>query len=360
MFPVICYILVMDLFKLFDLTIQKQASDLHLIPGYYPAIRINNELFFDRSSEIISSESIEKVIMGILSEEQKENLLANKEIDLGYEYNENRFRTNIYYSKNKLAAAFRLIGSKIRTIEELGLPTFFHSLTKVNQGLVLITGPTGEGKSTTLAAIIDEINQNYSKHIITIEDPIEYVYKQSKSIISQRELHQDTHSWNVALRSVLREDPDVVLIGEMRDYETIQSALTIAETGHLVFSTLHTGSTPETINRIIDVFPANQQNQIRAQLASVLKAVIAQRLIPNFNKTSRVAAVEILLNISSVSAVIREGRTHLIDNILETEEGQGLVLFEKYLLQLYEKSLISKETALSYAIRLNEIKKFLK
>ncbi len=350
----------MDIFHLFDLTIEKQASDLHLIPDYYPAIRINNELLYVRSAEVLTQENMEKLVLSILNEEQKENLLANKEIDLGYEYKNNRFRTNIYYSKNKMAAAFRLIGSRIRTLEELNLPETFHQFTDVRQGLILITGPTGEGKSTTLASIINEINLKYSKHVITIEDPIEYVYPAGKSIVSQRELHQDTHSWNIALRSVLREDPDVVLIGEMRDYETIQSALTIAETGHLVFSTLHTSSTPETINRIIDVFPANQQNQIRSQLSGVLKAIVAQRLIPFLDKTKRIPAVEVLQNIPSVSTVIREGRTHLLDNILETEEEQGLFLFEKYLLLLYEKSMISKETALSHAIRPNEIKKFLK
>ncbi len=350
----------MDIFHLFDLTIEKQASDLHLISGYYPAIRINNDLFYVRSASLLNETIIEKLVMSFLSEEQKENLLANKEIDLGYEYKSNRFRTNIYYSKNKLAAAFRLIGSKIKTVEELNLPKDFHRFTDINQGLVLITGPTGEGKSTTLAALIDEINHKYSKHIVTIEDPIEYVYPAGKSIVSQRELHQDTHSLGTALRSVLREDPDVVLIGEMRDYETIQSALTIAETGHLVFSTLHTGSTPETINRIIDVFPANQQNQVRSQLSSVLKAVVSQRLIPSLDNTKRLPAVEILLNISSVAATIREARTHLLDNILETEEEQGLTLFEKYLLKMYENSLISRETAVSYAIRPNEMKKFLK
>lgn len=350
----------MDIFHLFDVTIEKQASDLHLIPDYYPAIRINNELYFVRSANMLTNENVEKLVISILNEEQKENLFANKEVDMGYEYKGNRFRTNIYYSKNKLAAAFRLIGSKIKSVDELGLPNNFHQFPDVNQGLILITGPTGEGKSTTLAAIIDEINHKYAKHIITIEDPIEYVYPAAKSIISQRELHQDTHSWNIALRSALREDPDVVLLGEMRDYETIQSALTIAETGHLVFSTLHTGSTSETINRIIDVFPANQQNQIRSQLSSVLKAVIAQRLIPSLDKTKRIPAVEILLNIPSVAAVIREGRTHILDNILETEEEQGLFLFEKYLLKLYEKSLISKDTALTYAIRTNEMRKFLK
>src|SRR3989338_1465058 len=215
----------MDIFHLFDVTIEKQASDLHLIPEYYPAIRINNDLYFVRSANMLTRESVEKLVVSILNEEQKENLFANKEVDLGYEYKGNRFRTNIYYSKNKLAAAFRLIGSKIKTIEELNLPDQFHQFTDVNQGMILITGPTGEGKSPSLAAIIDEINHKYSKHIITIEDPIEYVYPSAKSIVSQRELHQDTHSWNIALRSALREDPDVVLIGEMRDYETIQYAL---------------------------------------------------------------------------------------------------------------------------------------
>src|SRR3989344_5987116 len=231
----------MELFHLFDTTIEKQASDLHLITDYYPTIRINSELYIIKSANILTHEIIEKLVISILNEEQKENLFANKEIDLGYEYKGYRFRTNIYFAKNKLAAAFRLIGNKIKNIEELNLPTQFHQFTNVNQGLILVTGPTGEGKSTSLAAIIDEINHKYSKHIITIEDPIEYVYPLAKSIISQREIHQDTHSWNIALRSALREDPDVLLIGEMRDYETIQSALTIAETGHLEFSTLHTG-----------------------------------------------------------------------------------------------------------------------
>lgn len=350
----------MDIYQLFDFAINKQASDLHLVPEYYPAIRINNDLFYLRTTEILTEESLKNLILSILSEEQKENLLANKEIDLGYEYNKNRFRINIYSTKGKMAAAFRLIGSKIKTLEELSLPRQFHTFTEFKQGLILITGPTGQGKSTTLASLVDEINQKYAKHIVTIEDPIEYVYSKAKSIISQRELHQDTHSWTIALRSVLREDPDVVLIGEMRDYETIQSALTIAETGHLVFSTLHTGSTPETINRIIDVFPANQQNQIRSQLASVLKAIIAQRLIPNADRSKRIPAVEVLLNIPPVAAVIRDARTHMLDNILETAEDQGLFLFEKYLLSLYENNIITKEIAYSYAIRPAEIIKFIK
>lgn len=350
----------MNIFELFDITIAKQASDLHFIPGYYPSIRVNEELIAIRTTDILTQESVKTLVLSILTEEQKQNLVVNKEIDIGYEYKNNRFRINIYFAKGKLAAAFRLIGNRIKTMEELSLPPLFHKFTDFHQGLVLITGPTGEGKSTTMAAIINEINNKYAKHIVTIEDPIEYVFPVGKSIVSQRELHQDTHSWVIALRSVLREDPDVVFIGEMRDYETIQSALTVAETGHLVFSTLHTGSSPETINRIIDVFPANQQNQIRSQLASVLRAVIAQRLIPTIDKSKRIPAVEVLLNIPAVAAVIREQRTHLIDNILETGEEYGMFLFEKYLFNLFKQNAISSDTAFAYALRPNEITKFIK
>ncbi len=349
----------MDITQLFELTVSRTASDLHLVCGFYPAIRVNNELNQIRTSEIISVDNMKQMVFSILNEEQKNIFLANKELDFGYDYNGNRFRANIYYSQGKIAAAFRLIGNKIRTIEELNLPSVFHTLTDHKQGLVLVTGPTGEGKSTSLAAVINEINLKHSKHIITIEDPTEYVYPPAKSIVSQRELHQDTLSWSASLKAILREDPDVVLIGEMRDYETIQSALTIAETGHLVFSTLHTGSTPETINRIIDVFPASQQNQIRIQLASVLRAVIAQRLVPTIDNKTRIPALEMLFNLPSVSSVIRDGRIHMLDNILETGENEGLLMFEKYLTVLYNKSLISKETALAYALRPNEIKKFI-
>lgn len=349
----------MDIFQLFDYTIERKASDLHLIADYLPTIRINNDLYPIRTLEILKNDDIKNLLLSIMSEEQKENLLANKELDFGYQYKNSRFRINVYYSRNSIAAAFRLIGNKIRNIQELNLVDSLNEFTHYHQGLVLVTGPTGEGKSTTLAAIINEINLNYAKHIITIEDPIEYVYPAGRSIVSQRELHQDTHSWNVALKSVLREDPDVVLIGEMRDYETIQLALTIAETGHLVFSTLHTASAPETINRIIDVFPSSQQNQIRMQLSSVLRAVISQRLVPNIDNTMRLPALEMLLNIPSVASVIRDSRTHLLDNILETSESQGLYLFEKYLSVMFSKGLITKDTAYTYALRQNEIKRFI-
>lgn len=349
----------MDIFELFNATTERNASDLHLIPNYYPTLRLNSNLFPLRTFTVLSGEDVKNLVLSILSEEQKENLLANKEIDFGYEYKGARFRGNAYFTRGNMAAAFRLIGDKIRTIDELHLPSILHQVAGYQQGLILVTGPTGQGKTTTLAAIINEINENFSKHIVTIEDPIEYVYPQAKSVISQRELHQDTHSWNVALKSVLREDPNIVLIGEMRDYETIQLALTIAETGHLVFSTLHTASSSETINRIIDVFPSSQQNQIRMQLSSVLKAVVSQRLVPTVDNNSRLPSLEILLNIPAVATVIRDGKTHLLDNILETNEANGLYIFEKYLAQLFNKGLITREAAETYALRPNEIKKFL-
>ncbi|MBI3619584.1 PilT/PilU family type 4a pilus ATPase [Candidatus Roizmanbacteria bacterium] len=349
----------MDIFQLFDLTVERNASDLHLVPGYFPAIRVNNELLQIRVADLLTEDATKQMLLSLLNEEQKQTFLNNKELDLGYDHKDNRFRINIYFTHGKIAGAFRLIRREIKTIEELSLPSAFHQFANLHQGLVLVTGPTGEGKSATLASIINEINLKYAKHIVTIEDPIEYVYPPSRSIISQREIHQDLHSWSTVLKSVLREDPDIVLIGEMRDYETIQAALTIAETGHLVFSTLHTGATPETINRIIDVFPATQQNQIRNQLASVLRAVIAQRLIPDIAGTGRIPAIELLLNIPAVASVIRDGRTNLIDNMLETGESQGLLLFEKYLLSLYDKGRVSKEVALAYAFRPNEIKKLL-
>ncbi|PIU36638.1 type IV pili twitching motility protein PilT [Candidatus Roizmanbacteria bacterium CG07_land_8_20_14_0_80_34_15] len=350
----------MELSQLLQITIDKKASDLHVVPGYYPTIRIYGELFQLTTLEIITTENVEKMLISILNHEQQEILLANREIDLAYKLNDERFRVNLYYAQNLLCGSFRYIKAKISTIEELGLPGLLHQCTDFRQGLVLLTGPTGEGKSTTLASIVNEINQKYAKHIITIEDPIEYVYSKYKSIISQRELHQDTHSWSVALKSALREDSDVILVGEMRDFETISLALTAAETGHLVFSTLHTNSAPESIDRIIDIFPPHQQNQIRNQLSIVLKMIISQRLLPKQNLIERIPAIEILINNTAISTSIREGKTFLIANILETTEGEGSVLFEKNLLSLYKAGTISKETAYSYAIRPKEIARLIK
>lgn len=350
----------MDLQKLLQLVIDKKASDLHLIPGYFPTIRVSGELFQLSTMAPVTQESSEAMLIPFLNSEQKEILSANREIDLAYLVNGYRYRVNLYYAQQNLCGSFRLIQPRISTLEELGLPAFLHQCTDLRQGLVLLTGPTGEGKSTTLASLVNEINVKYAKHIITIEDPIEYVYPRHKSIVSQRELHQDTHSWSVALKSALREDPDVILVGEMRDFETVSLVLTAAETGHLVFSTLHTNSAPESIDRIIDIFPPHQQSQIKNQLAVVLKMVVSQRLIPKQNVIDRVPAVEILVNSSAVSTSIREGKTYLISNILETTEGEGSLLFEKDLLNLYRGGIISKETAFSYAIRPKELERFIK
>jgi twitching motility protein PilT len=340
-------------------TVERKASDLHIIAGYYPTLRIENKLVPLKTIDVITAQSAQDLLFSLLSKEQKELMITNKELDFGFTFGEHRFRVNYYYEKGSLAASFRIIPTNIKSIEELNLPAKIHEFSQFRDGLILVTGPTGEGKSTTLASLINEINMNDSRHIITIEDPIEYVYPIGKSIISQRELLNDTHSWSKALKAILREDPDVVLIGEMRDFDTIQAALTIAETGHLVFSTLHTSTTPEAINRIIDIFPPNQQPQIRHQLSSVLKAVVTQRLLPTLDRIGRVPAVEILLNMPSVATMIREGKTYMLDNVIETNEEQGMILFEKYLLKLYKQDLISKDTALAYAERVNEVKKFI-
>lgn len=350
----------MDLNKLLDIVINKQASDLHIIPGYYPAIRVGGELYHLTIFHQLDSDSVKKAFFEILTPEQREMFLNNKELDFAFNYNNNRFRVNFYFAKGVVCGSFRLIPLQIKKIDELGLPGIVKQCIDYRQGLVLVTGPTGEGKSTTLASIINEINNKYSKHIITIEDPIEYVYPVSKSIISQRELNYDTHSWTIALKAALREDPDVILVGEMRDYDTISLVLTAAETGHLVFSTLHTNSAPESIDRIVDNFSLTQQNQVRNQLSSSLKMIITQRLLPKINSTERILATEILINNSAVSSLIRDGKTYLINNVLETGEREGQILFEKSLFNLHIKGLISKETAFSFAIRPKELEKFIK
>lgn len=350
----------MDINELFKIAIEKKASDLHIIVGYFPSIRVNDHLVQLKTYELITNSSAKDLLLKILSSAQKDEFETNKEIDFSYEWGDYRFRVNYYHSRGCFSAAFRLIPEKILTLEQLNLPTSLHKFALMGEGLILLTGPTGEGKSTTIASIVNEINLNQEKHIITVEDPIEFIYPKAKCLVSQRELHGDTHSWDKALRSVLREDPDIVLIGEMRDFDTIQAALTIAETGHLVFSTLHTSTTPEAINRIVDVFPASQQSQIRHQLASVLKAVVTQRLIPHIDGNSRIPAIEMLVNNAATSSLIRESKAFMLDNVLETSEEQDMILFEKYLAALYKKNAITRETAFAYALRHFEVKKFVK
>lgn len=349
----------MDINSLLRYTIERSASDLHIIPNYFPFIRVQGELIAVKTAELITGESAEKMLVSILSPEQKQNFLLNHELDFGYDLEGNRFRVNLYYQRGYVAASFRYIPKEIGSFEELGLLPIFERFVDLRQGFILVAGPTGHGKTTTLASIINQINLRHRKHIVTIEDPIEYVYSPAQSIVSQREILRDTHSWNAALRSVLREDPDVVLIGEMRDYETISAALTIAETGHLVFSTIHTNSAPETVNRIVDIFPSHQQNQARVQLSATLEAVISQRLVPNIEGNGRLAAFEVLLNNSAVSSIIREGKTHLIDGVIETSAGEGMLLIEKHLYSLYIQKKISKETAYYFSIRPGQIRKMI-
>ncbi len=258
-----------------------------------------------------------------------------------------------------LSAAFRLIPTRVKTIEELALPQVYYQITKLKQGLVLVTGPTGHGKSTTLAAMLEDINRNRYDHLITIEDPIEYIFEGKKALIDQREMNDDTNSWAVALRSAMRQDPDVILVGEMRDYETIAAAITLAETGHLVFATLHTNNAAQTIDRVIDVFPENQQPQVRSQLSNILQVVIAQRLIP-LDKGGRRAVSEVMFNTSAISNLIREGKTYQIDNVIRTSSDVGMVYLEKSLVGLVREGLISVQKAQEYAVHPEEVLRLLK
>lgn len=349
----------MNIQELFTEAGRLEASDLHLLVNFPPMLRVNGILGAIEGYNRLTSTDIEQLIFSVFTTEQKELFLTNRELDFSLSSPVGRFRVNVYNQKGTTAAAFRLIPDKIRTVEELGLPSICHEFEKLHQGFILITGPTGHGKSTTLAAMINNINMSRSSHIITIEDPIEYIYPPGKSIISQREMHQDTHSWAVALRSVLRQDPNVVLVGEMRDYETIEAAITIAETGHLVFATVHTNSAAQTIDRIVDVFPENQQAQIRLQLSNVLEGIISQRLIPGLNG-GRVVACEVLTATPALRTVIREGKSHQIDNIIQTSAELGMMTLETSLAQLVVDRKISVEVATTYAVRPEELARRLK
>lgn len=344
--------------NLLQKVVDLQGSDIHLICGNPAILRVDGELRRVEMPPITPAQNKE-FIFSILTQEQQDYVKVNKELDFGYQYQERaRFRINVYHSSGNLALAGRLIPEKIKTVEELDLLPILHDFTLYPQGLVLLTGPTGEGKSTTLAALIDEINHKRAEHILTIEDPIEFIYQPDKSIISQREVNQDTHGWDIALRSALREDPDVVLIGEMRDHETIASAITIAETGHLVFATLHTNTASESMDRIIDVFPAAQQPQIRQQLAGVIKAVVSQRLLPK-KGGGRVAALEVMIANAAVRNLIRESKAFQIESIIQTSSEQGMFLFEKHLFMLVQQGKITAETARNRAFRPDEIERLL-
>jgi len=346
--------------RLLQIAVLEGASDLHLVANYHPTIRVAGKLIPLLKEKKLSMVDTQGLVFSMLTEEQKNRFLKEKEIDFSFEYGEKaRFRVNVFFQRGKISAALRLISSKIPTIEELNLPPILHSFTKATQGFVLVTGPSSHGKSTTLAAMIDEINHSRAVHIITIEDPIEYVFTPDKSIIEQREVGSDTHSFIRALRSVLREDPDVIMVGEMRDPESISMAITAAETGHLVFSTLHTNSAAQTIHRIVDSFPPEQQPQIRAQLSGSLIGVISQRLIPRI-KGGLIPACEIMIMTPAIANLIRENKIHEIPLVIETSLEVGMITLNRSLADLVKRGEITMENALRFSLNPAELTSLLK
>lgn len=345
---------------LLEEVIKKKSSDLHLQVGLPPMLRIDGGLVPVHGADALSEEAVEGLIFAILDEDQKQILLKDKEFDFSFAFGDlGRFRVNAFHERGNLAAALRLIPNDILTIEQLGLPPVVEKFADYPRGLVLVTGPTGSGKSTSLAALVNKINHERPVHIITIEDPIEFTHKSQKAVVVQREVHYDTYSFSAALRSALREDPDVVLIGEMRDLETIASAITIAETGHLVFATLHTNSAAQSIDRMIDVFPPHQQPQIRAQLSNILMAICSQRLIPMIGG-GRVAAAEILIANPAVRNIIREGKSHQLEAVIQTGAEFGMQSMDKTLVSLVHAGTISYEEARNYAVDLDELDRLMR
>lgn len=336
--------------QLLELTIKNKASDLHLSVGHPPVLRIAERLIPLREMKVLDATDTQGLAFALLNDEQKQRVLNVKEIDFSYNFqNRARFRTNIFFQRGNISVAMRLIPAKIPTLEELNLPPILRTFIQPNQGFVLFTGPSSHGKSTTLAALIDEINHSRPDHIITIEDPIEYIFEDDKAIIDQREVYQDTLSFSRALRSTFRQDPDVIMVGEMRDPETISIALSAAETGHLVFSTLHTNSAAQTIPRIVDTFPAEQQAQIRVQLAGSLLGIVSQRLIPRI-KGGLIPACEIMINTPAIANLIRENKIHEIPLVIETSAEIGMISLNKYLVNLVKAKEITLDDALRYSL----------
>lgn len=349
----------MELLDLIKYGIDNRASDIHITTGVPPAFRIDGVLRY-LDERPLSSDSIEALIKQILTEEKARELEFTGEIDISYFIPSlGRFRMNIYKQRGCYAVAIRIIPSRIPTIEELGLPTIIKDLARLSRGLILVTGPTGSGKSTTLASIINQINQEKNCHIITLEDPIEYLHIHKKSIVNQREIKADTLSFSNGLRAALRQDPDVILVGEMRDLDTISTALTAAETGHLVLSTLHTSGAAKSIDRIIDVFPPHQQLQVRLQISSVIQAIISQQLLPKAIGKGRLLATEIMIATPAIRNLIREGKTYQIDNIIQTSKKEGMQTMDNSLLDLYKQGLITKETVLKQAADIEYVARYI-
>jgi len=347
--------------ELLQIVVQKNASDLHLTVGVPPVIRLDGALRALAQYAPLQPNTLRRMVYDILHDAQIERFERTLELDTSYSLpnNEARFRVNVFKTRGNVAAAFRLISSRVPTIRELGLPLVLEELTRKPRGLIICTGPTGAGKTTTQAAMIAQINNERSAHIITIEDPIEYLHTHRLSIVNQRELGDDTQSFENALRSALREDPDVILVGEMRDLETMRLAVTAAETGHLVITTLHTATAAQSVDRIIDVFPPSQQAQIRTQLSNSLVAILAQQLLPRANGPGRVAAMEVLIANSAVRNLIREAKAHQITSILQTSTEEGMESMDQALARLYRTGYITYEDAVERCVNVEELKKLM-
>ncbi len=345
--------------ELLRLVVEKKGSDLHLAAGVPPVLRIDGNLLAT-NYDVMSDFEVQRMIYAVLTDEQIRAFETEYELDCSYALRDvSRFRVNVYRDRGAVAGAFRVIPSKIPTIRELGLPLVLEDLSRRPRGLVLVTGPTGSGKSTTLAAMIGQINSERSEHIITIEDPIEYLHTHRRSLVNQREMGADTRTFAQALRHALRQDPDVILVGEMRDLETMALAITAAETGHLVFSTVHTNSAAQTVDRIVDVFPPGQQEQIRIQLSNTLEAVVSQQLLPRAGTPGRIAAMEIMIASPAIRNLVREAKAHQITSIIQTSAHLGMQTMDQCLRDLYQRGLITYEEAMGRAMNQEELKKML-
>ena len=340
--------------------LDRRASDLHITAGAQPTVRVRGRLTALDEYPVLTPTDTREIVYSILGNDQRQRLETDWQVDLAYTIpGRARFRVNAYFQRSAIGAAFRLIPSEIVSIDKLGLPPIVHELTKKPRGFVLVTGPTGSGKSTSLASMIDEINESREEHIMTIEDPIEFLHTHKKCIVNQRELGSDAQSFAAALRSALRQDPDVILVGEMRDLETIQTALTAAETGHLVFATLHTQDTPQTIDRIIDVFPPHQQHQVRVQLSVALQGIVTQTLLPTADGSGRVVASEVLIPSPAVRNLIREGKTHQIYSVLQTSASAGMQTMDSSLASLVRAGKITRQLAEQRSTTPEELKRLL-
>ena len=329
---------------------ENKASDVHITVGIPPKMRVNGKLRTMPYDRMMPGDTMD-ILLSVMSEPQRERFEEKGELDFSYSIPElGRYRVNAFKQRGTVAMAFRLVSSDIPSPESLGVPESVIDLYKSKRGLVLVTGPTGSGKSTTLAAIIDKANHNRDAHIITLEDPIEYLHRHDQSIVNQREIGLDSRSYADALRAALREDPDVILVGEMRDFETISVAITAAETGHLVLSTLHTLGAASTVDRVIDVFPPHQQQQIRVQLANTLEAVISQQLLPNADGNGRVAAFEVLHTTNAVRNLIREGKSHQLTSVMQTNRKLGMITMDDSIQKLYFEGKVTKEAAIQFAV----------